>query len=97
MTVQAWLRQPTTITGLASVAGLALGAMAQWLTRDPNFGIGLGGAVFAAVHLVVNDNSIATDAQKLVADVVTQAPANTLVGDALHTVEDIAAAEAARK
>jgi hypothetical protein len=65
MTAASWLRQPTTITGIAAVLATAVGGVAQVLTGDATVTAVAGGLIYGAVHLVINDNTVATDVAQL--------------------------------
>jgi hypothetical protein len=63
--ILAWLKQPSTVTGLSALAAAAVGALSgqmTWAAAVPGF-------VFGAVAIVLPDNSSAwADARKLVTD-----------------------------
>ncbi|MFI4982710.1 MAG: hypothetical protein ACHQIO_20355 [Nevskiales bacterium] len=94
--VQAWLRQPTTVTGIAALIATAAGAVAQYLTGQATFAASAGGIAFAVTHLAMNDNSAApSSVQKLVVDAVTAATQKHIVAALPQLVVDgLAAAQA---
>ena len=57
MNFWSWFRQPSTITGVATVLGGITGTVAQMAGGSTNAAVAAGGAVFAATHLIVNDNT----------------------------------------
>jgi hypothetical protein len=66
-----WLKQPSTITGIAAFVGTAAGLIAHYLTHDATLSVTVGGLVYGAVHVVVPDNTAAaSSAEKLVTDAV---------------------------
>jgi len=71
--IDTWLRQPTTVLGLGTLSGVVAAAMVHYATGgSTTLAIGTGSIAFAAVHLVVNDNSAAPNTvETLVADAVT--------------------------
>ena len=79
MSLESWLRQPTTITGLASLLGTLAGAAAHVATGDTNVAAGAGAVAFAATHLIIDDNSVAEDARKIVQTGVTAAAGGPVV------------------
>ena len=77
---QGWLRQPSTITGIAGFATAIITGVAHYFAGDATLDVVVGSVTFSAVHLVINDNSqAAADAQALAID-LTKGVAN-------HTLE----------
>ncbi len=89
MSFARWLRQPTTITGIGSLFGAISGMAADLVTGQSGVGAAVGAVVFAGVHLVVNDNSVATDAGTLAGAAVTAGLAGPV--GALESVPVLAA------
>lgn len=93
MTTPSWWRQPTTITGLATLGALAVGLVTHALTADPKIASAVGTAVFVGAHLLVNDNTaVAADAEKLAVDAASGATGYVLAGDATKVATDMATA-----
>ena len=74
MTPTEYLKQPTTILGIAGFVGAVSTAVAHYLTGDVNASALLGVVIASAVHVVMPDNSGApSSVEKLVTDAVTAA------------------------
>lgn len=73
MSIQTWLRQPTTITGIASLLGVAAGVAGHVLTGDMTAAAAAGAIAFAGTHMLVDDNTKAAAVQTLVTDGVNAA------------------------
>jgi len=98
MSFWTWLRQPSTITGIGTLVGTITGTAAQSATGSTGIAAGAGATAFALTHLLINDNTAASDAQSLVTTgvqaatggvpaLVTDAP--TLVTELFSFVRDI--------
>jgi hypothetical protein len=75
-----WVRQPSTILGFGTVAGLIASAVESYEGGTVSGIVAAGGVVFALVHMALPDNSqAAADAQALAIDIVK--------GVANHTLE----------
>ena len=94
MNVANWLRQPTTITGMATIATALVAGGVQLAMHDPAASATFGAVAFAAVHLLVNDNTAATDAQTLVGDLVAHKPREALIVDTARAAGDVVIARA---
>lgn len=88
MNFKAWIRQPTTVNGLAALIGLVsslvAGILTHLLSHDPETVSYMAGAagLFAGgvVNLVLPDNSAAqSTAEKIVSDAVAAAASRHLV------------------
>lgn len=74
-----WLRQPSTITGIGALVGLAAATIADFLTGSATADTAVGAIVFGVMHLFVNDNSaLPADTRALVADVMKAELTGTL-------------------
>lgn len=72
MDIQAFIKQPSTILGLGTLAGTIGGIVAHILTHDTTVTAGVGAIAFAAVHVFMPDNSAAPSAvEKLATDAIT--------------------------
>jgi len=64
-----WLKQPTTIHGIAGAAGLTVAYGAYYVTRSPEIAIAAGGYTANAVCMAINDNSADKNSvEKLITD-----------------------------
>jgi hypothetical protein len=97
MSFQMWVRQPTTIAGLAALVGSIGGAVAHFWAGEPVSGATVGGLVASAVLLFVNDNTVAKNAGTLVTDAVDAAVSRhfndrmpTLINDAVVLEQAVA-------
>lgn len=96
MNLSAWLKQPSTITGLAAFAGAAATAVAGILTHSTDLAAGIGAIAFAAVHVALPDNTTeAASVQKLVSDAVHAAVEKRLAASLPQLVSDVSAVVAA--
>ena len=74
MSVSEYLKQPTTILGIAGFVGAVSTAVAHYLTGDVNASALFGIVIASAVHVAMPDNSGApSSVEKLVTDAVTAA------------------------
>jgi len=97
--LRAWLKQPSTITGLAGFAATAVGLIAHYATHDTTLTVTLGLLVGAAVHVALPDNSaapsaagkLATDALQAILTKKIAAAAPLLIADAIATMQAMAA------
>ena len=68
----AWLRQPTTIAGLAGLVATAAGAIAHVVTHDTTLALGVASIAGSAIAIAMPDNSTErTSVERLVSDTVT--------------------------
>ncbi len=93
----AYLKQPTTISGIGTLLGGAVAAVTQHLTHDPAAALTLFAAVAGSVKIMIPDNSAAqTDmvkfAQDAVQAVVTKHVTASLGIDAFRLVQDMTSA-----
>lgn len=65
-----WLRQPSTITGLATAGGAILAVFAQYLTGSTSLAAMLGVSAFALAQLLIDDNTADAAIQTFVTDAV---------------------------
>lgn len=87
-----WLRQPTTIAGLATFVGVAAHTAASALTHQASWSVALGGIVAAAVLVAIPDNTAAAaDARREAVDVATAVLNKRLVQMAPQLFADTAA------
>jgi len=70
MSAKGWLRQPTTITGIASALAAIAAAGAHAAALDSTTVSLIGAAVFSLVHMLVDDNTVAHDAETLAIDLL---------------------------
>jgi putative NADH-flavin reductase len=97
--VSAWVRQPSTITGLASAAATIVGGAVYHFTASPAQSLASVGIVFSAFHVAINDNSaLPSDVEKLAIDAATAAASKKLAAaipalfaDAGAVMKDVAA------
>lgn len=74
MSVESWLRQPSTIHGLGVLAAAAGAALAHVTTGNPTVDAAVAAGAYVLVHLGVNDNSATAQAlDKLATDIATAA------------------------
>lgn len=72
--IESWIKQPTTITGIAAFVATVAGVTAKLLTHDTTLATGIGGIVYAAVHTTMPDNTgLERPVEKLVSDAVEAA------------------------
>lgn len=77
--IRGWARQPSTILGFGTVAGLFASALASYEGGTVSGIVAAGGLAFALVHMLLPDNSqAAADAQALAIDVVKGVVNHTL-------------------
>lgn len=70
--LKAWLAQPSTIKGFASVGGILAAAATHLLTHDLTTAATAGGMVYGLVHIAMPDNTGApSSVEKLVTDAAT--------------------------
>lgn len=99
MNWSAWLRQPTTITGLAACAATGAAAGVYAATRSPADAGLAAGAVFSLLHVAIDDNSaLPRDVAQLAIDAATAAASRRIAGaapglfaDGLAVARDVAA------
>lgn len=95
-----WLRQPSTVVGIAAAIATVAHTLAAAITHQMSWPVALGGAVFALAAMGLPDNSAAQrSARQLTEDLVTAAvrhrlaqAAPELLGDGASLVQAIAAA-----
>jgi hypothetical protein len=68
MSIQTWVRQPTTIHGLAVLCGTIVAGAEQYFTGNMSLSAGAGVIAYAGVHLFVDDNTAGAAAQMLATD-----------------------------
>ena len=86
-----WLRQPSTITGLATAGGAILAVIAQYLTGSTSFATMLGVAAFSLAHLVIDDNTADAAIQTFVTDAVQDAVDGHLTANLPRLLNDAVA------
>lgn len=68
----ALLKQPSTILGLGSIAGVVAAFLAHLVSQDMTLALAMGGLAFGVVHVVMPDNTGApSSVEKLVTDAAT--------------------------
>lgn len=72
MMLPAILKQPSTITGLGTIAGVIAAFVAHMVSHDTTISLALGGMAFGIVHVVLPDNTgAASSVEQLVTDAAT--------------------------
>lgn len=95
MDLKSWLKQPSTVTGMAGLATTIVWAIAHVTTHDTTIAIAAAGVAGSAVAIALPDNSAAkSSVEKLVTDAVqatvqhrVAAAIPTLAADALAAVQ----------
>lgn len=92
MNFNTWIRQPSTISGLAFAGAALAGALSHLATGNPTIdGIAATG-VLVLVHLGIDDHSATAQAAgRLEADVATAIATRSPTGAIVQTLEDAAA------
>lgn len=86
--LKGWLKQPTTIHGIAGIAALAAGGAVYFVTRDAAMASMAGGSAGSAVCMALNDNSAdKSSIEKLVTDGINAVVAKH-VSEMLPTLGD---------
>jgi hypothetical protein len=86
-----WLRQPSTITGLATAGGAILAAVAHYLTGNMELSGAVGISAFAVAHLAIDDNTADTAIETLVTDAVQDTIAGHLSANLPRLLNDAVA------
>ncbi len=97
MNIPAILKQPTTIKGIAAVAGVLTGAATHLALHDTTLTATIGGLVYGLVHIALPDNSgapssveqLVTDAATAVAQKRLAAAMPQLLADTLAVVQSV--------
>ena len=101
MSIQRWLREPTTVVGIGLAVGTTAGAAAHALGGDTSWSVASGSVVAALVHMALPDNTSAPGAAAVLAeDVVSavvggKAPSPAALAVDLAKVADAVASSAA--
>lgn len=103
--VSAWVRQPSTITGLATAVATIVGGAVYYVTASPSETLAAVGVVFSVVHIGINDNSaLPSDVEQLAIDAATAAAGRKLAdaipklfADTAAVAKDVAAPQSANQ